>query len=331
MADHRFQPASYVFNWHALADFPDLLVRRSSGARPGDGAVGASNRWVIAARSAPGATFSRPHGPGAWAGHVAFHCEDVVDHVEPARRASLPGARWWVPEVLLLADADKLRCAVDADGAGAALARALVSSGPDPQPTPQVQWVRRTSRERYIASVRKLLHHIQRGDIYEVNFCTERVAQLPGFDPFAAFDRLLLHSDAPFAALYRCGDLFAICMSPEHFLRVEDGRVITRPMKGTRRRSIDPAEDDRLAQDLAADAKERSENIMAVDVARHDLSRIAASGTVSVEELCTVKSYRNVHQLVSTVSAGLRNGLGGWDAVRATFPMARCRPRCWKR
>ncbi len=173
-----------------------------------------------------------------------------------------------------------------------------------------------------MASVETLLGHIQRGDIYEVNYCTERTASLPGFEPFAAFSRLLANSDAPYAALYRRGDFFALCMSPEHFLRVQDGRATTRPMKGTRRRSSDPETDADLMNELANDPKERSENIMAVDVARHDLSRIAASGSVRVDELCAVKSYPNVHQLVSTVSADLRAGMQAWDVVGATFPMA---------
>ncbi len=93
-------------------------------------------------------------------------------------------------------------------------------------------------------------------------------------------------------------------------------------MKGTIRRSADPQEDAALAIALATSAKERSENIMAVDVARNDLSRVAASRSVHVDELCHVQPYGAVHQMVSTVSARLRPGLGPWDAVRATFPMA---------
>ena len=108
---------------------------------------------------------------------------------------------------------------------------------------------------------------------------------MPDLDPFNAFGQLLDRTDAPFAALYRRGDLFALCMSPERFLRTENGRVMTQPMKGTRRRSPDPIIDAALVHELANDPKERSENIMAVDVARHDLSRIAASGSVHVDEL----------------------------------------------
>ena len=93
-------------------------------------------------------------------------------------------------------------------------------------------------------------------------------------------------------------------------------------MKGTRPRSTDAATDREAAQELANDTKERSENIMALDVMRHDLSRIAASGTVKVTELCAVRSYPRVHQMVSTVEATIRHGLEPMDVLRATFPMA---------
>jgi para-aminobenzoate synthetase component 1 len=183
-------------------------------------------------------------------------------------------------------------------------------------------WTRTTSRERYLAQVQTLLDHIQQGDIYEVNYCTQRTAVLEKFDPFTAFAKLLAHADAPFSAVLRDGDRFALCASPERFLRIEGDRVISQPMKGTRPRGMSRTEDSALAWELASDPKERSENIMALDVSRNDLSRIAASGSVKVEELCAVKSYPNVHQLVSTVEALIRPGVSPMDVLRATFPMA---------
>ena len=278
---------------------------------------------MIAARRREGPAFPKPQDLGTWAGYLAFDHPDVVDRIQsrfPEGRS--PSAHWWQPSLLLRGRAADLRCVVD-DGTSGNLIHALgVPGTPTDRPTPTAQWERRTPKERYMAIVKSLLGHIQRGDLYEVNYCTERTASLTGFDPFSAFGRLLARTNAPFAALYRRGDFFALCMSPEHFLRVEGRRVVTRPMKGTRRRSLDPLLDAALMLELANDQKERSENTMAVDVARNDLSRIAASRSVSVDELCAVKSYPNVHQLVSTVSAELRTGLHAWDAVRAAFPMA---------
>lgn len=183
-------------------------------------------------------------------------------------------------------------------------------------------WTEQCSREHYLENVRRLLAHIQRGDIYEVNYCTERTSSAPGFHPYAAFQRLLDRSKAPFPAFFRNGDELALCASPERFLAINDDNVIGQPMKGTRPRSSDAIEDARLAHELSADHKERSENIMALDVMRHDLSRVAASRSVVVDELCAVRSFPNVHQMISTVSATLRTGCSPFDAVQAAFPMA---------
>jgi para-aminobenzoate synthetase component 1 len=183
-------------------------------------------------------------------------------------------------------------------------------------------WESTTPKERYLAQVAQLLAHIQRGDIYEVNYCTRRTARLPDFDPYAGFARLLAHADAPFAAFLRDGDHFALCASPERFLRMEGDHLLTQPMKGTRPRGRNAAEDAALSHELAQDPKERSENIMALDVARNDLARIAVPGSVQVDELCAVKSFPNVHQMISSASAKLRLGTTPMDILRATFPMA---------
>jgi len=311
-------------NWRALADFPDLLVRRSNRVDRLGASKDDTVEWVVAARGSDGPASSKPLDEGAWAGYLAFNHADAMDRIHSRfPPGGLPHACWWRPEVLLLGRSADLGAAEGMDAATAAglLHRLRSTPSPyDPSPLP-AQWQRRTSKARYLASVGKLLGHIQRGDIYEVNYCTERTATLSDFDPFAAFGRLLAVTEAPYAGFYRRGDFFALCMSPERFIRVEGGRVVTQPMKGTRRRSADPRLDQALVEELANDPKERSENIMAVDVARHDLSRIATSGSVRVDELCAVKSYPNVHQLVSTVSAELGTGRHAWDAVRAAFPM----------
>ncbi len=267
-----------------------------------------------------------PSMSGLGAGHLAFGWDQGADHW-PGRHPQTDGLgafQWFTPEAwvhikygraVLYANAagmDDAKATL-AQLTGPATANALRSSG---------YWTCDTSRAQYLAHVHRLKAHIQRGDIYEVNYCIRRRASLPDLDPFDAFGALLHRTDAPFACFYRLGDRFALGMSPERFLRVEGDRVITQPMKGTIRRSADAKEDAALAIALATSAKERSENIMAVDVARNDLSRVAASRSVHVDELCHVHPYGGVHQMVSTVSARLRAGLGAWEAVRATFPMA---------
>ncbi|MGV3636345.1 MAG: anthranilate synthase component I family protein [Flavobacteriales bacterium] len=233
--------------------------------------------------------------------------------------------RWYIPRYVI--EWDGARTLVharpeDADRIAPWIAGINHGADADRPYSVDLQWAEHVPRDRYTQAVRKLLAHIQRGDIYEVNYCTTRKARVPDFDPFAAFGTLDQRSQAPFSAFLREGDSYALCASPERFLAFNGKHVIGEPMKGTRPRHQDASADRALAVELANDAKERSENIMALDVMRHDLSRIAASGSVRVTELCAVRSYPRVHQLVSTVEAITRTGLDPLDVLRATFPMA---------
>ena len=205
---------------------------------------------------------------------------------------------------------------------GLELVQKLRAQTPPRDLAPITAWSSATSRERYLAEAGRLLQHIHRGDIYEVNYCTRRTTVAPSFDPFVAFDRLQHGTEAPFSALYRLGDGYALCASPERFLHFDGVKVKAEPMKGTRPRSDDAQEDGLLGLELVNDEKERSENIMAVDVMRNDLSRTAAPGSVRVTELCGVRSYPRVHQMVSTIVSERATKYTPWDVVRAAFPMA---------
>lgn len=177
-------------------------------------------------------------------------------------------------------------------------------------------------RAAYLAGAARLLEHIGRGDIYEVNYCLERSATDPDFDPYAAFHRLDHRLRAAQAAFAKHDGRYVLCQSPELFLGVRNGKANGEPMKGTRPRHADPVLDDQLAKDLATDPKERSENIMAVDVLRHDLSQVSVPGSVRVPDLCRVRSMPAVHQMISTVSAELLPGTGPVDVLKSCFPPA---------
>ncbi len=183
-------------------------------------------------------------------------------------------------------------------------------------------WSLSTDKDAYLQHASRLLDHVQRGDVYEVNYCVERKAHLPERDPHAAFTRASQRTQAPFAAFHAWDGRYTICLSPERFLWTAEGRVHCEPMKGTRRRVSDPVADRAVAMDLANDPKERAENIMATDVVRNDLSRVAAQGSVVVPELCGIRSTGAVHQMVSRVEARLADGRAPFDAVLSAFPMA---------
>ncbi len=208
-------------------------------------------------------------------------------------------------------------------------ARALAATLEAAPPLPALDWSA-TARFRaeqdpaaYRAALARVIAYIHGGDIFQANLSQRFQAPLPaGLSPFMLYRRLRHCSPAPFAACLALGKSLALLSaSPERFLAVDGGGgVETRPIKGTRPRGATPAEDDALAADLAASAKDRAENLMIVDLMRNDLARVCRPGSVRVPELFTVERFSTVHHLVSAVTGQLAEGAGPVDLLRACFP-----------
>jgi para-aminobenzoate synthetase component I len=178
------------------------------------------------------------------------------------------------------------------------------------------------SKEQYITAVEQLQQHILKGDCYEINFCQEFFVEDVKIDPVAVYNRLTAVSPTPFAAFYRNNDAYALCASPERYLKKKGNKLYSQPIKGTIKRDLtDAANDALLRERLFASTKDRSENVMVVDLVRNDLSRICTPGTVTVEELYGIYSYPNVHQMISTITGTLEDKMDMADILRATFPM----------
>lgn len=179
----------------------------------------------------------------------------------------------------------------------------------------------RVNRDAYIATVNDIKSHIARGDVYEMNYCTEFYSDEVRLDAVDVYVRLTELSPMPFSALMKQGDGLLMCASPERYLMKRGRELVSEPIKGTCGRGATVEEDVALAHGLANNEKERAENIMIADLVRNDLSRVAQRGSVHVKELCGVKAFRQVHQMVSTIGATLREGLDWVDVIEATFPM----------
>lgn len=177
------------------------------------------------------------------------------------------------------------------------------------------------NRDNYLLSVKNLINHIQRGDIYEINYCHQLILQTKHLNAAALFGRISEISPGPFSCYYVSGGLHLICSSPERFLSRNKNLLITQPVKGTAARSENAATDELNRSKLAESRKERSENIMIVDLVRNDLSRVAKKGTVKVEELCGIYSFPKVHQMISTVSCMVDEETKFTDIISALFPM----------
>ena len=189
--------------------------------------------------------------------------------------------------------------------------------------SPAGTWTAELTREAFEENVARAIDYIHAGDIFQANLTLRLLADMPqGLDPFTLYKRLRALSPAPFAAFLNTGKGMAVASaSPERFLQLTpDGRVSTRPIKGTRPRSRTPDEDRALARDLVASEKDRAENLMIVDLLRNDLSRVSRLGSVEVGELAGLESFANVHHLVSEVRGTLFPNLGPVDLLRATFP-----------
>ncbi len=203
------------------------------------------------------------------------------------------------------------------------IAASLAALCPPADPLlPTHTWRAEMPEAAYRARVARVVGYIRAGDIFQANFTTRFSAPRGGIAAFDLYRALRRESPAPFAAFLACGDDFALASaSPERFLRLDrEGRVQTRPIKGTRPRRADPAADAAEARALVASAKDRAENLMIVDLLRNDLGRVAAIGSVAVPQLCGLESFASVHHLVSAIEARLRPGLGAVDLLRASFP-----------
>ena len=179
----------------------------------------------------------------------------------------------------------------------------------------------RLDKAEYIEKINAIKQHIGRGDIYEMNFCMEFFAEKTKIDPVETYLRLNEISQTPFSAFYKVNDKYLLSASPERFLKKTGTRLLSQPIKGTIRRGASVEEDEQLKKQLIADEKERNENVMIVDLVRNDLSRSAARGSVMVDELYGIYSFRQVHQMISSVSAGLKDGVHYMDAIKNAFPM----------
>jgi para-aminobenzoate synthetase component 1 len=199
---------------------------------------------------------------------------------------------------------------------------ARLSAEPPPEPEPfRVRGgpVANLDRNAYAAAFRAVQEHIRRGDCYQVNLTQRFEAQADG-DAWHAYRRLREINPAPFAAYLDLPDGKIVCSSPERFLRLQDGRVETKPIKGTRPRAQDPVRDRALAEELRTSEKDRAENVMIVDLLRNDLGKCCVPGSVRASKLFDVESFASVHQLVSTVQGELAPGKHALDLIAACFP-----------
>ena len=179
----------------------------------------------------------------------------------------------------------------------------------------------RITKNKYFEKFNIIHDNISKGNIYEMNFCQEFYAENSTLNPLLVYKKLNKISTPPFATFLKLNDKYLLSASPERYIRKEKNKIISQPIKGTAKRSSESKIDQKLKSDLETNEKERSENIMIVDLVRNDLSKTAVKGSVKVPELCKVYTFDQVHQMISTVTSEVSHAKNPVEVLRTTFPM----------
>ncbi len=263
----------------------------------------------------------RKNHTGWMTGFFGYDLKNETENLSSSNPDHLhfPDLYFFVPRYLILIRGDTIEIIADnPQQVFESVEKQVIS--PYPEQTP-INIRARFTRSAYLRTVEKIKEHINRGDIYVTNLCQEFFAEDAAIDPLAVFLRLNEISPNPFAAFFKWKDNYILCASPERFLAKRREKLISQPIKGTARRGESEIEDEHIKEQLRNHAKELQENVMIVDLVRNDLTRSAKKGTVKTEELFGIYSFKQVHQMISTVVCELEDGISAIQAIKNAFPM----------
>jgi len=258
-------------------------------------------------------------------GHVCYDIKNEIETLASSHPDSIlfPDFYFFVPEIVFIVTNHQLQIGIlNADMNADEIFTSIISTRIDESKAAgaALELKARFTKKEYVETVEKLQQHILKGDCYEINFCQEFYLNKV-IDPLVVYRQLSNLSPNPFSAFYRLHDKYLLCASPERFLKKSGKNIISQPMKGTAKRIVREADDELQKQKLRNDEKERSENIMIVDLVRNDLAKICEEGSVAVKEFLNIYSFPNVHQMISTVSGILKEDISMRKIFHATFPM----------
>jgi para-aminobenzoate synthetase component 1 len=261
-------------------------------------------------------------------GHLGYDLKNEIESVTSSCKSRLgfPDIFFFEPKIIIRLsekESDSYRMEIESDvDAGKIFEEIIQSDETNTLQNDPIKIQQRVSKKEYIETIEQLKKHILRGDCYEINYCMEFFAEDAIVDPLLVYQRLSTTSPNPFSALYKLEDKWLICASPERFLKKEGGKILSQPIKGTSSRFLkDDKKDKRSKEELYTSEKDRSENVMVVDLVRNDLARVCKEGTVKVDELFGIYSFPQVHQMISTVSGELKEEISFSEIIRSTFPM----------
>lgn len=260
---------------------------------------------------------------GKWMfGFMSYELKNEIEQLKSSHtdRLNFPVLHFFVPQVVLVSEGGKLRMIDQLEQTSKQFVADDVELR-QMNASANVSLKPRFSNDDYIQAVEKLKRQLQQGNIYEVTFCQEFYNDSANINPFETYIKLNTNTRAPMSCFYKKENQFIISSSPERFMCRRENKIYSQPIKGTAPRSASREEDEWLKDNLQNSEKERAENLMIVDLVRNDLSRIAKPGTVEVNELLGVYTFKTVHQLISTVSCEVETKINFSEIIRAAFPM----------
>jgi para-aminobenzoate synthetase component 1 len=287
-------------------------------------AAGAVNLYTVEEGQALTGLDGFVQSAGDWLfGHISYDLKNSLDALSSrhADKIGFPLLQFFVPEIVCKKEGERLLIGSLLDSPqhvwnsiqdSSALVNNTHSS--------EVVMKQKLSRNEYLDAVQALKMHIARGDCYEINFCQEFYVEDISLDPVRAYQRLAAISPNPFSAYYHNDHAYLLCASPERYLKKSGALILSQPIKGTIARA-EGKNDELQKNKLLQNPKERSENVMIVDLVRNDLSKICTQGTVVADELFGIYTFPQVHQMISTVRGELRPGIGFSEILQASFPM----------
>ena len=255
-------------------------------------------------------------------GHLGYDLKNEIENVSSFHTDGIefPDLFFFEPEIIIRFNEREM--IIEASNPEKIFAEISAVASPGSPVMKQVNIQSPLSKNEYTDIITQLKQHILRGDCYEINFCQEFFSEDAVIDPVAIYQKLSAISPNPFSALYKMDDKWLICASPERYLRKQGNKILSQPIKGTSKRITGDDEKDILSKyELTNSAKDRSENVMVVDLVRNDLAKVCKEGTVKVDELYGIYSFPQVHQMISTVSGELKNKISFGEIIKATFPM----------
>jgi len=256
-------------------------------------------------------------------GHLGYDLKNEIESVTSSykSRHGFPDIFFFEPKIIIRLSENELEIESE-DDTGEIFNEIMQSEERLELKNDLINIQQRVSKKEYIETIEQLKKHILRGDCYEINYCMEFFAEGAVIDPLSVYEKLSKTSPNPFSALYKLEDKWLICASPERFLKKEGNKILSQPIKGTSSRFLkDDRKDKKSKEELYTSEKDRSENVMVVDLVRNDLARVCKEGTVKVDELFGIYYFPQVHQMISTISGELRDEISFTEIINAAFPM----------